>query len=139
MRKMMRGVTLTELMVVVVIIGILTMVAYPNYRQYAARAKRNEARAALLQIATNQEKFYLQNNTYTTDMTELGFGSASNYLTSSKSYIVDVTSATPNNFVAQADYQNIDPDENAKCDIYVIDGQGNKTSTPDTDCWTKTR
>ena len=50
MRKYMRGVTLMELMIVVVIIGVLAAIAYPNYRQYAARAKRNEARAALLQI-----------------------------------------------------------------------------------------
>ena len=57
------------LMIVVVIIGILTTIASPNYRQYATRANGTEARAALLQIATNQERFYLQNNTYTTNMT----------------------------------------------------------------------
>ena len=72
MRKYMRGVTLMELMIVVVIIGILTAIAYPSYRQYAAKAKRNEAKAALLQISTLQERHYLQNNTYTTDMTNLG-------------------------------------------------------------------
>jgi len=62
MRKYMRGVTLAELMIVVVVVGILASVAYPSYRQYAARAKRTEAKAALLQIATMQERFYLQNN-----------------------------------------------------------------------------
>ncbi len=69
MRKYMRGITLLELMIVVVIISILTAIAYPNYREYVTRAKRTEAKAALLQIATQQERFYLQNNTYTTDMT----------------------------------------------------------------------
>ena len=58
--RKMQGVTLMELMIVIMIIGILAAVAYPNYRDYAARAKRNEAKAALLQIATNQERFYLQ-------------------------------------------------------------------------------
>ena len=52
MRKYMRGVTLTELMIVVVIVSILAMVSYPSYREYAARAKRNEAKACLLQVAT---------------------------------------------------------------------------------------
>ena len=60
MRKHMRGVTLMELMIVVVIIGILTAMAYPSYRQYVAKAKRNEAKAALLQISTMQERFYLK-------------------------------------------------------------------------------
>ena len=62
-RQSMRGVTLIELMIVIVIIAILAAVSYPSYREFTARAKRNEARAALLQIATNQERFYLQNNT----------------------------------------------------------------------------
>ena len=52
MRKKMAGITLLELMVVVVIVGILAAIAYPNYRDYVARAKRNEAKSALLQIAT---------------------------------------------------------------------------------------
>ena len=68
----MRGVTLLELMIVVVIIGILTAIAYPNYREFAARAKRNEARALLLEIATVEERFYLQNSRYGT-LVELGY------------------------------------------------------------------
>ncbi len=47
MRKYMRGITLLELMIVVVIVSILAAVAYPNYRQFAARAKRNEGKAGL--------------------------------------------------------------------------------------------
>lgn len=138
MRKYMRGVTLMELMIVVVIVSILAALAYPNYRQFAARAKRNEAKAALLQIATNQERFYLQNSTYTTDLTNLGFPVAGSYVTDSGSYRVDVTSASPNDFTAQADYLNSDA-ENSKCSWFRIDGRGAKTSFPYTDCWTRTR
>ena len=108
MRKYMRGVTLLELMIVVVVISILTAIAYPNYRQYATRAKRTEAKAALLQIATNQERFYLQNNTYTTDLTALGFPVAANFLTDTDSYIINVAAADANDFTAIATYQNAD-------------------------------
>ena len=62
MARSMRGVTLMELMVVVVIVGILAAIAYPSYRDFAERAKRNEAKAILLEIAVNQERFYLQNS-----------------------------------------------------------------------------
>ena len=138
MRKSMRGVTLMELMIVVVIIGILTAIAYPSYRQYATRAKRTEAKAALLQIATNQERFYLQNNTYTTDMTALGFPAAGNWVTDTGSYMINVGAADPNDFTATATYQNGDA-EAGKCATYQIDGRGSKTSAPLADCWTRTR
>jgi len=141
MRKYMRGVTLMELMIVVVIVGILAAVAYPNYRQYAARAKRNEARAALLQIATNQERFYLQNNTYTEDLTALGFPTTPTFMTDTGSYLirVDAGSANSNNFVARAVYQNLDASETAKCTNFTIDARGSKASLPLLDCWSATR
>jgi type IV pilus assembly protein PilE len=68
----MRGVTLVELLVVIVIIGILASIAVPSYRNYLLRAQRSDATAALLRMAAAQEKFYLQNNTYTTDVTPTG-------------------------------------------------------------------
>jgi len=138
MRKYMRGVTLMELMIVVVIVGILAAVAYPNYRQYVARAKRNEAKSCLLQVATLQERFYLQNNTYTTDMTNLGFGAAANNVSNSGSYVCSVTAADANTFAATATYQNADA-EAGKCLTFSIDGRGQKTSAPAADCWTNTR
>jgi len=137
-RAAMRGITLTELMIVVVIVGILATVAYPNYRQYAARAKRNEAKAALLQIATNQERFYLQNNSYTTDMRNLGFALATNNPSETGTYVVAVTAADANTFSAVATYQNAD-DEAGKCATFTINGAGARSSTPATDCWTNTR
>jgi len=60
-----QGFTLIELMTTVVIVAILGMVAFPAYRQYAQRAQRADATSALLRLATAQEKFFLQNNTYT--------------------------------------------------------------------------
>ena len=134
----MRGITLIELMIVVVIIGLMAVIAYPNYREFVARAKRNEAKAALLQIATNQERFYLQNNTYTCDMTRLGFSAAAGFVTESRTYTVDVTACNADNFTAQAVYNNADA-EAGKCGSFQINGRNVKTSAPYTDCWTRTR
>ncbi len=61
-----RGVTLLELVVVMVIVGILAAVAIPSYRNYVLRSQRSDAKEALLALSTQQEKFYLQCNTYAT-------------------------------------------------------------------------
>ena len=109
-----------------------------DYRDFAARAKRNEAKAALLQIATNQERFYLQNNIFTTDMTQLGFDVGAGFITDSDSYSVSVTAADANNFTAVATYQNAD-NEATKCQTFQLDARGNRSSAPLVDCWTRTR
>ena len=127
-----------ELMIVVVIISLLTAIAYPNYREFVARAKRNEAKSCLLQVATLQERFYLANNTYTLDMTNLGFANANNNVTDSGSYSCNVTTANANGFTAVANYLNADA-EAGKCGQFTINGAGTKGSTPSPDCWTNTR
>ncbi len=138
MYKKMRGVTLIELMIVVMILGILAAVAYPNYRDAAARAKRNEAKAALLKLATNQERFYLNANTYSNDLTQLGFPTDP-FVTDSGSYTIDIAAgANSVNFSGIADYNNSD-NESTKCNQFTIDGRGAKGSDPLTDCWVRTR
>ena len=138
MYRKMRGVTLLELMIVVVVVGVLASIAYPNYREFAARAKRTEARAALLQIATNQERFYLNANTYTLDMTQLGFPVAAGYVTDTGSYTISVGAADAPGFTATANYLKADA-EAGKCATFTIQANGNRTSGPLADCWNRTR
>jgi type IV pilus assembly protein PilE len=61
-----QGVTLIELVTVMVIVGILAAVAIPSYRSYVTRSQRSDAKDAVLALATQQEKHYLQCNAYAT-------------------------------------------------------------------------
>lgn len=58
------GFTLIELLVAVVVVGILSSIAYPSYVESVRRAKRGEGKAALLQALQAQERYYSQQNTY---------------------------------------------------------------------------
>lgn len=52
-------------MATVVIIGILTAVAVPNYRQYVSNAKLIEGQAVLTMARNDAEQFFQDNRSYT--------------------------------------------------------------------------
>ena len=59
-----RGVTLVELLIALVIVGILTTVALPLYTRYQERTYRSQAIADLGACAQALERFYTVNFTY---------------------------------------------------------------------------
>src|SRR5688572_12763220 len=68
MRTRQTGVTLMELLTVIVILGVISAIAVPSYRNYLVRTNPSDAKSALMQIQAKQEKFYIQNNAYTDDL-----------------------------------------------------------------------
>lgn len=62
--KMFRGFTLIELMIVVVIIAVLAAIAIPAYQGYTERARRADAKSALLAIQLAEEKYRANNPEY---------------------------------------------------------------------------
>jgi type IV pilus assembly protein PilE len=56
--KMQKGFTLIELMIVVVIIGVLTAVALPAYRDYVMRGKLIQATSALTDARLKYEQYF---------------------------------------------------------------------------------
>ncbi len=137
------GVTLIELMVVVMVIGVLAVIAMPSYRQFTIRAQRTEAKSALLRLATNQERFYLQNHTYGTiaQLAATGFPTASEHdtytltLATIDGWQRDYTAtATP---TAGGGTTGVDMTSDADCATFTLTSQGVRAAAPDPNlnCW----
>jgi type IV pilus assembly protein PilE len=69
--KANRGLTLIELMIVIVIVGILAAIAIPVYTNYMQRARRADAKTALEQLRASQEMFRAERGSYSTDLVQL--------------------------------------------------------------------
>ena len=66
-----KGITLIELLIVIVIVGILATVAIPSYRGYMERGRRADAKTALEQLRAAQEMFRAEKGSYSTDLVQL--------------------------------------------------------------------
>ena len=127
-------------MVVLLIVGILSAVAVPTYRQYVIRAQRTEAKTALLRLAANQERHYLQNNTYTDDLALLGFATG---VSENAVYTLSVPIADTATFQATAvptpggGSNAVDMSQDTACARFTINAAGQRRAFPDPDgnCW----
>jgi len=67
------GFTLIELVVVMVIVAILAAITIPAYSNYVRQARRTDAKSALLDLASLEERFYSTQNAYSANATDLGY------------------------------------------------------------------
>ncbi len=145
----MIGFTLIELLVVLLVIGILTGIAVPSYRSHVLRANRTEGRAALLALATAQEKFYLECHRYADrldpaleadcEAQRLPFAARSER----GYYQLAITSADETGWSATATPAGPPQDADARCQRLRLDGTGH-TSALDAvnaessrECWSR--
>lgn len=68
-----RGLSLLELAVGMAIVAILAAVALPAYQEHAARGRRAEGQSMLLKASQRMRVFHSERNTFTTDVTDLGY------------------------------------------------------------------
>lgn len=64
LRRLARGFTLIEVMIVVVIVAILASVAYPAYTDYITRGRIPEATSALSAWQIRMEQYFQDNRSY---------------------------------------------------------------------------
>lgn len=64
MKKQMKGFSLIEMMIVVIIIGILAAFAIPSYTKYKVRVNRVEMQTEMMKFAQELQRYKVANKTY---------------------------------------------------------------------------
>jgi type IV pilus assembly protein PilE len=98
------GFTLIEVMIVVVIVGVLALVAYPAYQSSMIKSNRAAAKSYLMDVAQKEQLFFNDTRTYAADLATLKSSAPDRV---SDNYVVDdsfitVTDGPPPTFIVSA-------------------------------------
>jgi type IV pilus assembly protein PilE len=124
--------TLTEVLVVLIIIGVLILLALPNLLPLITRAKSTEAKIQLQHAYTLEKNYFFENSTYASSLSDIAFeqqpltteGGQANYK-------LEVAEATGNQFRIRA-VSVVDFDGDGVFNIWEIDHNKKiKEVTPD--------
>jgi type IV pilus assembly protein PilE len=128
-----RGFSLPELLIVLVVAAVLAAIAYPSYQQQVRKSRRSAATAALIDAASRQEQFFLDNKTYTTTINAGGLNVSSIIESGTYSLSVDApTGACPLDrcYRVRATPQGAQAADS--CGALTVDSE--RVKTPD-NCW----
>jgi type IV pilus assembly protein PilE len=141
------GFTLIELVITMVIVAILASIAIPSYSTYILKSHRTEARTALLDIASLEERYFTANNNYTKTPSDLGYtgaaGTAFNVGSNYYKILVDKVDATapttalpagtPATYTMTATAINSQA-KDTSCATFTLTSTGSQTATS-ANCW----
>lgn len=140
------GVTLIELMIVIVILALVVGFAYPSYVNYVVDTKRTAATSILLQVADRQQQFFMDNKRFANDLTNLGFANnplviaddgrtMANAADSASTYSVALTNVTATTYTITAAPLNNQAARDAECGSLTLNQTLTKGSNGGSDCW----
>jgi type IV pilus assembly protein PilE len=146
------GMSLIELVIAMVIVGILASIAIPSYQSYVLKSHRTEAKTALLDLASMEERYFSTQNVYSALTTDLGYAGmwpvtvGSGYYQVQQPVLVPavaptaaVPGGTPATYTFVATPLGVQVND-LLCTSFMLTSGGVKTATgsdpnPNVDCW----
>ena len=130
--KHARGVTLIELLIVMVVVALLASIAWPSYQNYVMRTHRAAARACLSEMAQFMERYYTTNMTYVGANPDLGCETEGNLNTK---YTFSLSPApTQRTYRIRAVPLGAQQDRDTQCGTLALNQAGARSPTTN-GCW----
>ena len=128
----LKAFTLTELMVVLVIIGVLMLIALPVFDDLFGDAYAIEAQNQLKYLQSRQQTFYQKHFKYAADLNEIGYTAPKTLKENGDArYYYTIDQSSENGFIARAT-AIADFDNDGTINIWEINQEGTLTEvTPD--------
>lgn len=127
--KRVKAFTLSELLVVLVIIGILILMAFPVLMPLISRTRSVEAKQALKHLHSLQKTYFYEHAKYSSDLEEVGF-EQEKLVTESEdgkaNYLIEIVEATQNSFLVRATAV-VDFDGDGEFNVWEMDTSGSLT------------
>ena len=101
----LKAFTLTEVLVVLVIVGILVLLALPNLMPLISKAKSTEAKIQLEHVYTLEKSNFFEKSKYSNDLSSIGFVQeklVTDGGTGNANYRIEIVEAGPTSFKARA-------------------------------------
>ncbi len=145
-----RGFTLIELLVAMVVGAILMAIAIPAYSSFVRKGRRTDAKTALLDLASLEERYFSTANAYSANASDLGYGTAAwpvtvgggYYQVAQPTVVVAVApsstspAGTPASFTITATAIG-DQANDSDCVTFTVNSAGTQTASPNAsgNCW----
>jgi type IV pilus assembly protein PilE len=142
------GFTLVELVVTMLVVALLAAIAIPSYSKYVIKSHRTEAKTALLDIASLEERYFSTSNGYTLLPSDLGYSGAAGFAfpvgNNYYNVLVSTTTATaptsanpggtPATYLLTATAIGTQGAKDTACPTFTLDSKGVQGPTGTT-CW----
>ncbi|MEY4642227.1 MAG: hypothetical protein RLZZ227_2221 [Pseudomonadota bacterium] len=137
-----RGFTMTELLISMAIVGIIAAIALPSYQNATRRSNRTDAQITMARVATLQERYFFQNNSYAANFSDMiaGMSPGDALASDDGNYVVSLTltgGGTGWSLTANAVGGQVN---DLECAALTLTSLGAKTAldadaNPSTECW----
>lgn len=133
----LKGFSLIELMITVLIIGIIAAIAYPRYQVHVQNTRMATAQGELMELAQRLERQYSINNTYLVngnapDLSQAPWFNVSPREGNVVAYNLTITNAGANSYTLNATPTG--PQAGHRCGTLTLTHNGQRNAAQ-ADCW----